>query len=436
MNSRDTNSREWISWNGNIRHRYHTLHEPSTEEELARVVGAARSIRPLGNGQSSADIAGGAEELISFDRYQGVLKVDQEKREVTARAGTPLGVLLAEIDRQGWSLSALPDIDTVTLAGAIATGTHGTAGAGRLLGNHMVACRLVTARGEVREFREDDPEMPALRLSLGVLGVFSTITLRCDPGFRLAVTERPVKDEVWQKGWPELLQTHPFLRILYLPHTGYGYVITGDYATEPQGQGTRPWWITHRRAVSARLYQRTVRHPSFTVTANKILKKLFFSHTQRAFGTLYEATVTKSRGSTLELAEWTVAQDRFPELFAELGSALRDRTNPAFVHIPMDVRFLKADNTWLSYACERDCVTLGCVCRVPEAADSYAAFGVVEEIFRRYGGRPHWAKRHAMRGDDFADLYPRWQDFLDLRQRMDPQGTFLTPSLKELLGID
>ncbi|SIQ60608.1 L-gulonolactone oxidase [Alkalispirochaeta americana] len=426
---------KWVSWNGNIRHRYEKLHEPSTEEDLARAVGAARNIRPYGNKQSSADIAAGAEELISFDRYGEILRIDPEKREITAQAGVRLGVLLREIDRQGWSLSALPDIDTVTLAGAIATGTHGTAGTGRLLGDHMVACRVVTARGEVREFHEDDPEMPALRLSLGVLGVFSTITLRCDPGFRLAVTERPVKDTVWRERYSSLLEKHPFLRILSLPHTGYGYLITGDYAREPLAGPGKPWWIKHRRAVSARLYGRTVKHPSFTVTANRILKGLFFSHTQRSFGTLYEATVTKSRGSTLELAEWTVALDRFDALFDELSAALQDRSNPAFVHIPMDVRFLKADRTWLSYAFERDCVTVGCVCRIPEAADSYAAFGVVEEIFRRYGGRPHWAKRHAMRGDDFSAIYPRWQDFLDLRQKMDPQGTFLTPSLRDLLGI-
>ncbi|GAB6091457.1 D-arabinono-1,4-lactone oxidase [Spirochaeta dissipatitropha] len=426
----------WISWNGNIQHDYRNLHLPENEEQLAQAVAKAGNIRPFGNKQSSADIAAGPDDLISIDSLDSILEINEEKREITAQSGIRLAVLLKKIDELGWSLSALPDIDTISLGGAVATATHGTAGGGRILSDHMVACRLVLADGSIREFTEQDAEMPALRVSLGALGVFSTITLRCDPGFKLAVSEGPSPDHEWSTSFRQLLKDHPFVRVLYLPHTGYGYRIIGDYSDTAPAAVKKPWWVKYRRAASARLYKHTVAHPRFTATANRILKRLFFSHKQTGFGTLYDATVTKSRGSTLELAEWTVAMDRFDDLFAELSAALNDPGNPAFAHIPMDVRFLKADRNWLSYAYEQDSVTVGCVSRTPAHANEYAAFEMVEEIFRRHGGRPHWAKRHQMRGADFAAVYPKWQDFLDLRAQMDPSGKFLNDYLRELFGLE
>lgn len=432
----EMSSGTWISWNGNIQHTYRKLYQPETEEQLAQAVAEAENIRAYGNQQSSADIAAGTEDLISIDSLDRVLKVDEEKREITVQSGIRLSVLLRKIDELGWSLSTLPDIDTITLGGAIATSTHGTAGSGRILADHMVACRLVLADGSIREFMEADAEMPALRVSLGALGIFSTITLRCDPGFTLSVTECPSPDSEWSSSLRQLLGDHPFVRVLYLPHTGYGYLITGDYSDTAPVKVKKPWWVQYRRSVSALLYKQTVRHPRFTAISNRILKRLFFSHSQTGFGTLYDATVTKSRGSTIELAEWTVAMDRFHDLFAELSAALNDPANPAFAHIPMDVRFLKADGNWLSYAYEQDCVTVGCVSRTPEHADEYAAFEIVEQIFRRHGGRPHWAKRHQMRGNDFAAIYPKWQDFLDLRAQMDPSGKFLNEYLRTLFGLE
>ena len=101
----------------------------------------------------------------------------------------------------------------------------------------------------------------------------------------------------------------------------------------------------------------------------------------------------------------------------------------------MDIRFLKNDKSWLSYAYGQDCVTIGCVCRIAEAADQYEAFSVIETVFRRHGGRPHWAKRHKMVGDEFSELYPKWNNFLALRTKLDPSGKFLNSYLTKLLGL-
>lgn len=430
-----SNGHAWVSWNGNIVHSYETLHRPHTEEELAAVVRDARSVRVTGNKQSSADIVAGTETLIDLSEYDSIVEVDEQRRRITVQAGMTLKSFMQEIESRGWTFSCLPDIDTVTIGGALSTGTHGTAGSAHPLAESMVAARLVTADGGVEEIDETSEIMPAVRNALGTLGVFSTVTFELDPLYYLRIEEQAVRDEEWLANYRRWLSEYDFLRIIWLPHTGYGWVILGERidADTPVEERSAPQFVRHRREVSKFLYKRTVRFPRFTRLANRLLRWLFFNHRTVEKGTLYGATVTKSRSSTLELAEWTVAMDRFEDLFAELTERLESTDNDAYAHIPMDIRFLAADETWLSTAYGRDTVTVGCVTRNPEHADEYAAFDMVEDLFLGYGGRPHWAKRFKATGDELRPLYPRWDDFVALRRRMDPEDKFLNPYLERMV---
>ena len=120
------------------------------------------------------------------------------------------------------------------------------------------------------------------------------------------------------------------------------------------------------------------------------------------------------------------------ELAIQLKQILDDTSNNAFVHVPMDIRFLKKDDAWLSYASDEDVVTMGCVCRDSPVADDYQAFDKVEEIFLKYGGRPHWAKRFKVKHDGLAVLYPKWEAFKTLRKELDPTDKFLNPYLLKI----
>lgn len=430
------NGHAWISWNGNIVHSYDRMIRPRSEAELVTAVRNAESVRVVGGGQSSADIAAGTDTLIDLADYNRIVAVDEENRRITVEAGITLKALMADLESRGWTFPCLPDIDTVTIGGALATGTHGTSGDAHPLAEYMVSARLVTADGSVREVNASSDIMPALRTSLGTLGVFSTVTFELVPLYHLRVVEEPIRDEEWRARYREWLQDYDFLRIIWLPHTGYGWVIRGERidADTPVDEKPAPGYVRHRREVSKFLYKRTVRFPRFTRLANRLLRRLFFAHRTVEKGTLYGATVTKSRGSTLELAEWTVAMDRFDELFSELHRELESRDNRAYAHIPMDIRFLKADDSWLSAAYSRDTVTVGCVTRNPEHADEYEAFDLVERVFLDHGGRPHWAKRFRATAPELAPQYPRWGDFAALRREMDPTGKFMNEYLSQLLG--
>tara|TARA_B110000967_G_scaffold137157_1_gene140060 strand:+ start:42752 stop:44056 length:1305 start_codon:yes stop_codon:yes gene_type:complete len=422
----------WTSWNENITHTFQDLYTVHDEKELQEIVAQSDKVRFFGSKQSSSDIGAGVGTLIDMRSYDKLVSIDDAKRSITVESGMLLADLIATVESKGWCIPCLPDINTVTLGGALATGTHGTSGS--LLATYVSEFRVVLADGSIKVVKEGDALMEALRVSIGVLGVFSTITFQCEPLYTLHLKEGPQKDATWMYQLKEKVEKYAFYRVLWLPHTGKGYVITGDKisANTEVVENKGPGYLKHRRTASKFLYKYTHKFPWFTSIANNLLYWAFFSSKKESKGSLYQATVTKSRGSTLELAEWTVALDVFPQVFEELKTEINKWSNASFIHIPMDVRFISKDNSWLSYAYKQDTVTMGCVSRNAETADAYEAFQTIEKIFLKYGGRPHWGKRFAAKNEEMSKLYPKWEAFKTIRKELDPSNKFLNPYLSSL----
>jgi L-gulonolactone oxidase len=424
----------WVSWNENITYKYESLYSITTEEELQEIITKTDKIRFFGTKQSSADIAAGVKTLIDVSTYNKIVSFNDSDHTVTVQSGLILGDLLEAIEAKGWCIPCLPDINTITIGGALATGTHGTSG--KLLSEYMTSCTLVLADGSIQIISDGEELMNAVRVSLGALGVISTVTFKCEPLYTLHVKEFPENDSEWLPKIKERIKKHDFLRILWMPHTDHGYVITGD-KIDPDteiNEDLGPAYLKHRRTASKILYKYSHVYPWITAIANKIIHKAFFSTTKEHKGSLYQATVTKSRGSVIELAEWTIGLDIFPKVFEELKTEINKWSNKSFIHIPMDVRFIQKDNSWLSYAYKQDMVTMGCVSRNAATADSYEAFKSIEKIFLKYGGKPHWGKRFAAKNAELTKIYSKWEDFKVLRRKMDPTNKFLNPYLTELFN--
>ena len=424
----------WVSWNENLTYKYKSLYKITSEKELQEIVKKSDKIRVFGSKQSSADIASGSATLVDITSYNKILSYNDSAHTITVQSGLILGDLLEAIEEKGWCIPCLPDINTVTIGGALATGTHGTSG--KLLSEYVIKCRIILADGSVKEINSGDELIEAFKVSLGVLGIMSEITFQCEPIYTLHVKEGPENDNKWLPKIEERLKKHDFLRILWLPHTDKGYVITGDkidsntIIKEDLGSS----FLKHRRKASKILYKYTHIFPWFTAIANKLLYRGFFSATKEHKGSLYQATVTKSRGSTLELAEWTIGLDIFPKVFDELKTEINKWNNKSFIHIPMDIRFVYKDKSWLSYAYEKDIVTMGCVSRNAATADTYEAFKSIEKIFLKYGGKPHWGKRFSAKNTELSKIYDKWEDFKLLRRELDPTNKFLNPYLSELFN--
>lgn len=425
----------WTSWNDNISSSFKSLYKITSESELQEVVKNSEKIRVFGNKQSSADIASGVATLIDIKTYNQVVSFDNSQRKITVQSGIILGDLLEIIEAKGWCIPCLPDINTITVGGALSTGTHGTSG--KLLSEYVTNFRMVLADGTIKIISANDELIDAIRVSLGAFGVLSEITFQCEPIYTLHIKEGPENDNVWLPTIKARLKNHDFLRILWLPHTDKGYVITGN-KIDPQTkikQDLGPKYLKHRRTASKILYKYSHVFPWITAIANKLLYQGFFSSTKEHKGSLYQATVTKSRGSTLELAEWTIGLDDFPKVFEELKTEINKWSNKSFIHIPMDIRFVYKDNSWLSYAYKKDVVTMGCVSRNAATADTYEAFKSIEKIFLKYNGKPHWAKRFAAKDKELSKVYEKWDAFKLLRTKFDPTNKFMNPYLEKLFNI-
>lgn len=424
----------WQSWNENLTYNYKSLYKITTEKELQEIVRNSEKIRVFGSKQSSSDIVSGAETLVDITTYNKILSFNESEHTITVQSGVILGNLLETIEAKGWCIPCLPDINTVTIGGALATGTHGTSG--KLLCEYITSCRIVLADGSIKEVTNKDDLINAARVSLGALGVMSEITFQCEPIYTLHLKEGPEDDNEWLPKIEERLQKHDFLRVLWLPHTDKGYVITGD-KIDPNtaiNEDLGPKYLKHRRTASKVLYKYTHVFPWITAIANKLLYRAFFSARKEHKGSLYQATVTKSRGATLELAEWTIGLELFPKVFEELKTEINKWSNKSFIHIPMDIRFVYKDTSWLSYAYGKDTVTMGCVSRNAATADTYEAFKSIEKIFLKYGGKPHWGKRFMAKDAEISKIYDKWEDFKLLRRKLDPTNKFLNPYLTELFN--
>jgi FAD/FMN-containing dehydrogenase len=130
--------------------------------------------------------------------------------------------------------------------------------------------------------------------------------------------------------------------------------------------------------------------------------------------------------------EYTVPAANGADCIREIAETIRAKKIATCY--PLEFRFVKADDIWLSPFYKRDAVTIS----VHQYAtqDFATLFNTAEAIFRRYGGRPHWGKLHSLRAADFEGLYPRWNDFRTLRRKLDPKGRFLNSYLRQVFGED
>lgn len=390
-------SQTWTNWSGAIACTAAAIERPRSEEEIAAVLRrAARDglcVRPLGSGHSSSALCATDGILLSLADHAGVESVDAPSGRVTVRAGSVLHDLGKELLARGLALANLGDIDRQALAGALATGTHGT---GRALGNlasRVVGMRIVTANGEVLALSEADPELAGARVSLGALGVVSSVTLAALPAFRLHEHTRRI-------GLAEVLATFDAASRLHRHYECF-YFPRHDFA-------------------EAKSLDPTVEEPA--AVAGREGERIGWS----------SEILPSVRELRFHEMEYSVPAEAGVACFAALAARLRER-HPD-VAWPLEIRTVAGDDAWLSPAHGRD------TCAISVHQDGRKPFEPVfadlEPIFWEHGGRPHWGKWHRCDAARLAPLFPRWEAFRELRARLDPAGLLLNAHLRSLLAPD
>ena len=432
----------WQNWAGTASADPARRYWPRTAEGIAEAIGEAVSaglpVRALGSGHSFTPAAATSGAALDLSHWAGVISADAESGLVTVRSGTTLRSLNAALDVLGLALPNLGDIDEQTIAGAISTGTHGTGARLGGLATQVVALDLVRADGTVVSCSaEQRPDLfAAARVSLGALGVISTVTLRCVPAFALAADERPMPLEEVTARFGEFAAGNDHFEFFWFPYGKRALVKRNNRITardtkaapDPMPEWRRFWEYEVMENGAFGALCRTGRalpgliRPLNRLAAATLSKRSYSAPSHRVF-------VTPRRVRFVE-SEYEVPRDAVLDVLAELRGSVPRLADP--VMFPVEVRVSAADDIWLSTAYGRESAYVAIHQYAGLPYEEY--FRLFESITAAVGGRPHWGKMHTLDAERLGVLYPRFADFLRLRDELDPDRVFVNPYLERVLG--
>lgn len=429
----------WTNWARTERALPVRVERPDSVGAVQRLVraaaGAGLPIKAVGAGHSFTGIAVAPGVLLELDDLSGLVRVDRERSRVTLRAGTRLHDIPRLLEPFGLAMPNLGDIDRQSVAGAISTGTHGTGSAFGGIATQVVGVTMVTADGELlTSDAEQEPELlPALALGLGALGILVEVTLQCVPAFVLHAVERP---EPLDELLPELLDRAAAVdhfEFYWFPHTATALTKTnhrlpGDAPTRPLRPVAK--WVDDTllaNGVYRVLCNTGVVAPAIVPRVNRLADRLVGD---REFTDRSTRVFTTSRTVRFVEMEYAVPLEHLPTAFARIRALIEERGWR--ISFPIEVRVAAADELWLSTASGRATGYVAVHRFFREDPGEY--FRAVEAIMIELGGRPHWGKLHGRDASSLRGVYPRFDQFVRLRDRLDPGRLFGNRYLARVLG--
>ena len=427
----------WTSWSGLSTAHPARQVTPHDAQEVVAAVLAARDqhlrVKMPGHGHSFSDIAVTDGVLLRPDALRGVVGVDREAMTVTVLAGTSLRELNVALEGLGLSLHNMGDIDEQTVAGAVSTGTHGTGGTTSSLSAQVAGLELVTGQGDLlRVDRQQHPEVLDLaRLGLGALGVLTSVTFDVEPMFVLEAHEAPMRWAESLDRFEELCAENHHFEMYWFPHTDRILSKRDNRTLDPAVplSRTRRWvddeFLANRVFGWANALGN--RRPRLVRRLNELSGRAL---TERRYSDVPHRVFTSPR--RVRFREMEYAVPRSAAMDALRAVRARIEASDWSIGFPVEVRACPAEDVPLSPAYGRDTVYLAC--HVNAQSDHTDYFGAVEEVLRSYDGRPHWGKLHRRAEADLRPAYPRWAEFVALRERLDPDRLFTNTYLERVLG--
>ena len=427
----------FANWAGTVTSRPLGWREPASEDELVETVRAAtragQRVRVVGGGHSWSAIAAPDEIALSLDRMQGVIAIDRERSLATVWAGTRIARLNADLERVGLALPIVGSVAHQAIAGAIGTGTHGSSLVHGNLSSLVEGGRIVTGRGEVVDLGARDPRLDGARVHLGALGILARVTLRVCPAFRLAETVEAVPIDTAGRTLVEIARSAEYAKVWWVPRTVRAFVYR--YERTDEASSSRPSPSTLRfiddvvmhGEVFPRLVALSRRRPALVPAIARAVAQTL-SHPRRV-GPSHLMLSTPMPVLHRE-TEAAVPMDAAGEALGRIVRMIaREGVRSLF---PLEVRFVRGDQGWLSPAYGADTCQIGAYATDGPDLERYFA-GFWREM-RPLGARPHWGKEMEHSADEVRALYPEAARFLALRDELDPERRFGGPFHARVLG--
>ena len=430
---------------------------PQSIAEIQQLVTLARRCRrrlvTVGSGHSPSDLTCTSSWLVNLDDFNRILHVDNETRLVTVEAGIRLYELGPKLEEQGLTLDNLGSIDSQSIAGIIATGTHGSSLRHGLLSECIEGLSLVLANGQlVRCSTTNNPDLfRAALVSLGALGIVVEVTFKARPAFNIAWRqERYSLSKVLSEWSSGLWTSHEFVRVWWLPYEKGAIVWRADQTDQPLRPPPKNFYgewfgyhVYHNLLALGTYFPRILPWVEWFIFG--------MQYGFRPGATVTEAIEPARSGLLMNclysqfVNEWALPLEKGPEAIIRLSAWLHGDLETAripfspkglWVHCPVEVRVSDSSRNpnprpFLDPTC-RDEPTLYLnatlyrpYLRDPPCRERY--YEAFEWLMRNMGARPHWAKNFTTL--DSTELHRLYKDDMDqwlkVRQEVDPEGMFL-----------
>lgn len=426
----------WRNWAGNQVAHPQSIESPRNVGELAEIVAQAsargQKIKAVGSGHSFTSAAATDGRMLRLENFRGISHVDREKNQVTVGAGTRLSELNTLLHAEGLALANMGDIAYQTVAGAISTSTHGTGKALTGLAGQVVAMTMVNGNGEIVECSATSHSdvFEAGRVSVGALGVVSQYTLQVVPAFRLRALEQPMRlDDVLENAH-DLSATNDHFEFFWIPHTKWALTKRNNRTDDelqplPRVRGWVEKTFMENYAFGAVCRVGRARPSLIPRLATALPSSGSREYVDQSFKIFASPRIVRF----YEMEHALPVEAVVPAL-KEIR-AMVDRKG-YLLNFPVEVRFTKGDDVALSTAYGRDSAYIAV--HVYKGMECEPFFRDVEDILRGYDARPHWGKMHYRDAAELSTLYPKWNDFIALRDRLDPGRTFANAYTDTVFG--
>jgi xylitol oxidase len=397
------------NWAGNHTYSATQVHRPTTVEQLQDVVACADRVRALGSRHSFTDVADTEGVLVSTLDLPADVEVDADRRRVRVGGGVLYGRLAEELQRQGRALATMASLPHISVAGAIATGTHGSGDGTGSLAAAVAGLEYVGADGALHTVTRGDADFDGQVVAVGALGVVTHVTFDVEPSY-------DVRQDLWTGlSWDAAVEHFDAVT-----SSAYSVSLFTDWSGDRIDQvwlksraGEPPTDLWGATAATETLHMlpgadvgAVTRQGGITGPWNRRLP-----HFRMEF--------TPSRGEELQ-SEYLVPRTEISTAIERVRALA-----PTFVHLLQvgEIRTVAADPLWLSGAYGADAVALHFTWW-RDVEGVYAALPAIEDALLPLGTRPHWGKCFVATADRLRPAYPRFDDFRALATRLDPDRKF------------
>ncbi len=416
------------NWAGNVAFGATDVHRPSSITELQRLVAGSDRIRALGTGHSFSRVADCPGDLVLLSGLPHTMDIDTASSSVTVAAGVRYEELATHLHDAGFALRTMASLPHISVAGACATGTHGSGVTNGNLATAVCALEMVTAGGEIIEMsRAADGDLyDGAVVALGSLGIVTTLTLDLVPTF-------DVRQYVYDNLPREVLDEH----LTDILASGYSVSLFTDWADDRINQV----WLKRRvdehdsrtpekTWMGARLADGP-RHPVRGMPAANCTEQLGVPGPWHERLPHFRPDFMPSSGDELQ-TEYIVPRDRAVEALAAIDT-IRHRVHPVLQ--VSEIRTIAPDDLWMSPSYRRDGVAIHFTW-INDARAVTPVLAALEQQLAPYRARPHWGKLFTTPPEVVSGLYERWSDFVRLRSRYDPTGTFANEFMDTYFGSE